>query len=175
MPDQPDLIPYRTSFYKEEWGFCTSHRQLEALEAAGGTYEVLIEPRLEPGTLTWGEYLHVGGESTDEVLISTHICHPSLANDNCSGSCAARPYSLASFPGGRRASPSPLRASSPSRSGRLPGSPPTRPALGRIKHGLVLSNVGDAGAPTYKRSRRVQYPHRSGRDPTCYARSGSPL
>src|ERR1700722_6612575 len=75
LPDQPDLIPYRTSYYKEEWGFCMSHRQLEALEAAGGEYEVVIASRLEPGTLTWGEYLRVG-ESTDEVLISTHICHP---------------------------------------------------------------------------------------------------
>src|SRR5262245_25531692 len=84
LPDQPDLIPYRTCFYKEEWGFCMTHRQLEALEGAGGEYEVVIESRLEPGMLTWGEFLHVG-DSTDEVLISTHICHPSLANDNCSG------------------------------------------------------------------------------------------
>jgi aminopeptidase-like protein len=84
LPDQPELIPYRTCFYKEEWGFCMAHRQLEALEAVGGEYEVVIKSRLEPGTLTWGEYLHVG-DSTDEVLISTHICHPSLANDNCSG------------------------------------------------------------------------------------------
>ena len=84
LPDEPELIPYRTSFFVEQWGFCMSHRQLEALEAAGGDYEVVRDSRLEPGALTWGEYLHVG-ESTDEVLLSTHICHPSLANDNCSG------------------------------------------------------------------------------------------
>jgi aminopeptidase-like protein len=77
LPDQPDLIPYRTSYYKETWGFCMSHRQLQALEAAGGDYEVVIDSRLEPGEITWGEYLHKG-ESEDEVLLSTHIC-PSSA------------------------------------------------------------------------------------------------
>jgi aminopeptidase-like protein len=88
LPNQPDLIPYRTSFYKEEWGFCMSQRQLEALEDAGGEYEAVIDSRLEPGMLSWGEYLHVG-ESADEVLISTHICHPSLP-----ASCpAGRPVS----------------------------------------------------------------------------------
>ena len=83
-PDQPDLIPYRTSYYKETWGFCMSHHQLAELAKARGEYDVVIESRLEPGALTWGEYLHAG-ESSDEVLLSAHVCHPSLANDNCSG------------------------------------------------------------------------------------------
>ena len=68
LPDQPDLIPYRTSYYRESWGFCMSHRQLAALEAAGGEYEVMIDSRLEPGALTWGEYLHIG-ETADEVML----------------------------------------------------------------------------------------------------------
>src|SRR5262249_10002070 len=84
LPDQPDLIPYRTSFYKEEWGFCMSHRQLQALEAAGGDYEVVVESVVELGRLTWGSHLSLG-DSPDELLLPPHICHPSLANDNCSG------------------------------------------------------------------------------------------
>ena len=82
LPEQPQLIPYRTSYYAENWGFCMAHEQLEALP--DGLYEVLIDASLEDGSLTYGEYLH-RGETDDEVLLSAHICHPSLANDNCSG------------------------------------------------------------------------------------------
>jgi aminopeptidase-like protein len=151
LPDQPDLIPYRTSYYKEAWGFCMSHRQLAALEAAGGEYEAVIESRLEPGLLTWGEYLHKG-ESTDEVLISTHICHPSLANDNCSGLAL-----LAVL--GRELSRRRTRLSYrflfvPATIGAIAWLATNEANLGRIKNGLVINNVGDAGGPTYKRSRR---------------------
>jgi aminopeptidase-like protein len=151
LPDQPDLIPYRTSFYKEEWGFCMPHRQLEALEAAGGEYEVVIASRLEPGRLTWGEYLKVG-ESTDEVLISTHICHPSLANDNCSG--LALVTMLARELSRRKTRLSYRFVFVPATIGSIAWLATNESTLGRIKHGLVISNVGDAGAPTYKRSRR---------------------
>jgi aminopeptidase-like protein len=151
LPDQPDLIPYRTSFYKEEWGFCMPHRQLEALEAAGGEYEVLIASRLEPGRLTWGEYLRVG-ESTDEVLISTHICHPSLANDNCSG--LALVTMLARELSRRKTRLSYRFIFVPATIGSIAWLATNESTLSRIKHGLVISNVGDAGAPTYKRSRR---------------------
>src|SRR5258708_1188048 len=82
LPRQPDLIPYRTSYYKEDWAFCMTHRQLESLQDE--TYDVLIDSSLTEGYLTYGEYLHKG-ETDDEVLLSAHICHPSLANDNCSG------------------------------------------------------------------------------------------
>jgi aminopeptidase-like protein len=151
LPDQPDLIPYRTSFYKEEWGFCMTHRQLETLEAAGGEYEVVIDSRLEPGTLTWGEYLHVG-ETTDEVLLSTHICHPSLANDNCSG--LALLTMLARELSRRQTRLSYRFVFVPATIGAIAWLATNEATLGRIKHGLVVSNVGDAGAPTYKRSRR---------------------
>ena len=82
LPDQPDLIPYRTSYYARTWGFCLPHRRL--LELEPGDYEVSIDSTLEPGHLTFAELL-LEGETDDEVLISTYVCHPSLANDNLSG------------------------------------------------------------------------------------------
>ena len=86
LPDQPDLVPYRTSYYHRTWGFCLSHRQL--LELAPGEYDVVIDSTLEPGKLVYGE-LRLQGSSDDEVLVSTYICHPSLANDNLSGIAVA--------------------------------------------------------------------------------------
>src|SRR5262249_28219901 len=133
------------------WGFCMPHRQLEALEATGGEYEVVIQSRLEPGTLTWGEYLHAG-DSTDEVLISTHICHPSLANDNCSG--LALLTMLARELSSRQTRLSYRFICVPTTIGAIAWLASNEAALGRIKHGLVICNVGDAAAPTYKRSRR---------------------
>ena len=151
LPTQPDLIPYRTSYYKETWGFCMSHRQLAALEAAGGEYEVMIDSRLEPGALTWGEYLHVG-ETADEVLLSTHVCHPSLANDNCSG--LALLTVLANELIGKRTRLSYRFLFIPGTIGSIAWLATNEAHLERVKHGLVVSGVGDAGGPTYKRSRR---------------------
>src|SRR6201998_357388 len=82
IPEHPDWIPYRTSYYKENWGFCLSHNQLLALE--DGHYEVCIDATLKDGHLSYGE-CYLPGRSADEVLISCHACHPSLANDNLSG------------------------------------------------------------------------------------------
>src|SRR3712207_6634392 len=82
LPDQPDLIPYRTSYYNENWGFCLSHNDLEAIPE--GEYEVVIDSKFSEGSLTYGE-LVIPGEGDDEFIISTHICHPSLANDNLTG------------------------------------------------------------------------------------------
>ena len=82
LPDHPDWIPYRTSYYSENWGFCLSQRMLDHL--ADGEYEVCIDAQLAPGYLTYGEYF-IPGLSDDEILISCHCCHPSLANDNLSG------------------------------------------------------------------------------------------
>jgi aminopeptidase-like protein len=81
-PDQPDAIPYRTSYYSENWGFCLSHRTLESMQDAD--YEVCIDSTLKPGHLTYGESV-LPGISRDEILVSIHSCHPSLANDNLSG------------------------------------------------------------------------------------------
>jgi aminopeptidase-like protein len=149
LPDQPDLIPYRTSYYAERWGFCMAHRQLAALP--DGLYEVMIDASLEDGSLTYGEYLHQG-ETEDEVLFSAHVCHPSLANDNCSG--LALLTHLAA-----RLAPLKTRYSyrfvfAPGTIGAIAWLARNEHRVTRIRHGLVLSCVGDAGGPTYKKSRR---------------------
>src|SRR6266704_33245 len=96
IPDKPEWIPYRTSYYKEDWGFCLSHNQLLALE--DGQYEVCIDSTLQNGHLTYGDCF-LPGSSADEILISCHACHPSLANDNLSGLAVAT--FLAHFLSGR--------------------------------------------------------------------------
>ncbi len=149
LPEQPDLIPYRTSYYSEKWGFCMAHRQFESL--ADETYEVLIDLSLEDGFLTHGEYLH-RGETEEEFLLSAHICHPSLADDNCSGLAL-----LATLV--KKISRMKTRFSyrfvfAPGTIGAINWLARNEATAARIRHGLVLSMVGDGGGPTYKKSRR---------------------
>ena len=80
--DDPDLVPYRTSYWEEQWGFCMSGRQLDGLP--DGDYHVVVDATLDEGSLTSGE-LTIPGSSDDEFLLSTYVCHPALANDNLSG------------------------------------------------------------------------------------------
>ena len=149
LPDKPDLIPYRTSYYQERWGFCLAHRQLERLEE--GDYEVVVDSTLEPGHLSWGE-LFLPGEVDDTVLFSTHVCHPSLANDNLSGLgvCAQLAARLADVE--RHYSYRFLFI--PGTIGSITWLAQSREAAGRVRHGLVAANLGDGGAFHYKRSRR---------------------
>ena len=84
MPEQPEWIPYVTSYYKERWGFCMSEKQKQTL--TDDEYEVLIDSTLEDGSLTYGELI-LPGETQDEILITTYLCHPSMANDELSGPC----------------------------------------------------------------------------------------
>jgi aminopeptidase-like protein len=153
LPDQPDLIPYRTSYWAENWGFCLPHRVAAAL--SDGDYEVLIDSTLADGTLTYGEYLHQG-ESEDEFLLTAHICHPSLANDNCSG--LALLTILAEHLRGLRTRLSYRFLFSPGTIGPISWLATNEDNVGRIKHGLVVAGVGDGGGPTYKKSRRGDCP-----------------
>ena len=149
LPDKPEWIPYRTSYYAERWGFCLSQRQLEALP--DGEYEVCIDSSLEPGSLTYGE-CYLPGESTDEVLITCHVCHPSLANDNLSGiSIAAH---LAQYLSRLALRYSYRLLFIPGTLGSITWLARNEPIVPRIRHGLVLACLGDAGPLTYKKSRR---------------------
>jgi aminopeptidase-like protein len=151
LPDQPDVIPYRTSYYSRTWGFCLTHRQLLSLEP--GEYEVVIDSSLEPGYLTYAE-LPVEGVEPDagEVLISTYVCHPSLANDNLSG--IAVTALLARELASRRLRHTYRFLFAPGTIGPLAWLHENRERLDRIRHGLALSCIGDTGNLTYKRSRR---------------------
>jgi aminopeptidase-like protein len=149
LPDQPDWIPYRTSYYAENWGFCLTHRQLSSL--ADGLYRVVIDSDLEPGHLSYGELL-VPGETDDTVLFSCHICHPSLANDNLSGIAVAT--MLARHVQTLRPRHSYRFLFIPGTIGSLTWLARNEDSVGRITHGLVLSCLGDSGGMTFKQSRR---------------------
>jgi aminopeptidase-like protein len=149
LPDQPDLIPYRTSYWSETWGFCLTHNQAAALP--DGDYEVLIDSTLHDGALTYGEYLHRGA-SEDEFLLTAHICHPSLANDNCSG--LALLTLLAGHLRRQRTRLSYRFLFSPGTIGPITWLARNEAGARRIVHGLVVAGVGDGGGPTYKKSRR---------------------
>lgn len=149
LPDYPDWIPYRTSYYQENWGFCLSHNQFLGLKEK--EYEVCIDSSLEEGHLTYGEYV-VQGATEDEFLISCHVCHPSLCNDNLSGitltTYLARYLSTVS-----------LRYSYrflyiPGTIGSITWLALNEDKVFLIKHGLVVACVGDAGKSSYKKSRQ---------------------
>ncbi|TPJ76696.1 DUF4910 domain-containing protein [Mesorhizobium sp. B2-6-2] len=149
IPEQPDLIPYRTSYYAERWGFCMSHNLLTSLPE--GRYRVHIDSELRQGALTYGEYVH-GGTSDREFLLTTHICHPSMANDNCSG--LALLTVLAGKLRARQTRYSYRFLFIPGTIGSLAWLAANEDRIPRIDHGLVVSCVGDGQGPTYKRSRR---------------------
>ena len=149
LPEQPDLIPYRTSYYSEAWGFCMPHEELQALEE--GEYVVRIDSSLEPGSLTYGE-CYLPGETEAEILISCHCCHPSLANDNLSGIAMAT--RLAEHLQGLSLRYSYRFLFIPGTIGSIAWLALNEDRVGRIEHGLVVTCVGDPGPPTYKRSRR---------------------
>jgi aminopeptidase-like protein len=149
LVEQPDLIPYRTSYYAEDWGFCLTHQALQALPE--GDYEVCIDSTLEPGHLTYGECV-LPGETTDEILVSVHSCHPSLANDNLSGMAVAAVLARHLSAVSRRHTFRFLFI--PGTIGSITWLALNEASARRIRHGLVLSCLGDPGRSTYKRSRR---------------------
>ncbi len=148
LPDQPDLIPYRTSYYRETWGFCLPHRQLESLP--DGEYQVVVDTELLAGHLSYAELL-LPGEEPSEILFSAHVCHPSLANDNLSGIAVS--VALA-----RHLARQPRRLSyrfvwAPGTIGAITWLAQHREEARRVEGGLVLACLG-AGSWHYKRSRR---------------------
>jgi aminopeptidase-like protein len=150
LPDQPDWVPWRTSYYAERWGFCASQRLVDGLPE--GDYEVCVDTTLADGHLTYGEHL-VEGRTDEEVLVSCHVCHPSLANDNLSGIAVATRLARRLAEGGRpRYNYRFLFA--PGTIGAITWLAGNEDRLGRVRHGLVLACVGDPGGFTYKRSRR---------------------
>jgi aminopeptidase-like protein len=149
LPEQPTLIPYRTSYYSEAWGFCLRHDALESLP--DGDYEVFIDSTLDDGHLSYGEHV-VPGELTDEIIVSCHICHPSLANDNMAGVAVA--VELA-----KRLAASKQRYTyrfifAPGTIGAITWLARNFERVERIRGGVTLACAGDRGSLTYKRSRR---------------------
>ncbi|MEU0462440.1 DUF4910 domain-containing protein [Amycolatopsis sp. NPDC006131] len=145
LPDRPSWVPYRTSYYSPAWGFCLAQETLDALPE--GDYEVRIDSTLADGHLSYGEHV-VPGQIADEVIVSCHICHPSLANDNLAGVAVAIALAKALV--------------NPWYTYRFLFMPGTIGAItwlahndvARVKHGVVLACAGDRGDLTYKRSRR---------------------
>jgi len=149
LPEMPDWIPYRTSYYSENWGFCLTQRQADRL--TDPAYRVVIDTTLGPGHLTYGE-LAIRGASEEEFLFSIHSCHPSLANDNLSGMAVATRLAQRLMEKPRRLTYRFLFI--PGTIGSLAWLAGNEALVPRIGHGLVLSCVGDAGPVTYKQSRR---------------------
>ena len=148
LPEYPEWIPYRTGYYKETWGFCLSHKDLVTLQDE--EFDVCIESTLQEGSLTYGEY-YLRGNSPEEILISCHICHPSLCNDNLSGiglaTILAKHLSRLSLKYSYRF------LFIPATIGSITWLCLNEARVSRIQHGLVLANVGDSGHITYKKSR----------------------
>ncbi|MDH5725133.1 MAG: DUF4910 domain-containing protein, partial [Nitrospira sp.] len=150
LPDHPEWIPYRTSYYKENWGFCLSEKQLLELRKEE-EFDVVIDSSLRSGSLTYGE-ICLPGENLEEILLSCHVCHPSLCNDNLSGIAVA--VSLAQTMAARSRRYSYRFLFIPGTIGSITWLARNEQQVSRIKHGLVLTGVGDAGNVTYKKSRR---------------------
>ena len=148
-PGNAEWIPYRTSYYSRSWGFCLSERQLT--ELGTGPFEVVVDSTLEPGSLTYGE-LFLPGEVEDEVLLTTHICHPSLANDNLSGVVVLTELAEVLAKTAHRLSYRVLFI--PGTIGSLAWLAANESAVSKITAGLVIACVGDSGPITYKRSRQ---------------------
>lgn len=149
LPGQPDVIPYRTTYYQRDWGFCVPHVALSAFSV--GEYEVLIDADLDPrGSLTYGEFI-LPGHVPDEIYFSCHVCHPSLANDNLAAVAIA--IELAKFLASEPRHYSYRILFAPGTIGTIAWLARNAWARGRIIGGLVLALLGDSQKLTYKRTR----------------------
>ena len=148
LPEHPDWIPYLTSYYKEQWGFCMTHRQLEQLK--DGEYEVVVDSSLEDGSLTYGE-LFLPGKSDEEIIFSTYLCHPSVCNDNLSGVVLLT--KIAGLLANKERKYSYRFLFIPETIGAITWLAQNEGKVSKIKAGLIATCVGDVGISTYKRSR----------------------
>ena len=152
LPDYPDWIPYLTSYYKEDWGFCLSHNQYNMLEE--DIYEVVISSNLKEGSLTYGE-LYIEGKLKEELLLTSYICHPSLCNDNLTGPCvlAFLAKELIKLKEEKNLKYSYRILFIPETIGAISWLSANEDKVPNIKCGLVLTCVGDPGNSTYKKTR----------------------
>lgn len=149
IPDQPELIPYRTSYYSDNWAFCLPHTIRESLP--DGRYKAYIDSTLADGSLSYGELL-VPGQSDEEVLVYSHVCHPSIANDNLSGLAVTTWWAKHLLEtGGNRLSYRFVWG--PGTIGSITWLAQNRDSLHKIRHGLVAVLLGRPGAFHYKCSR----------------------
>lgn len=148
IPEKPDLIPYVTSYYLENWGFCMAHNQFVNLKE--GDYHIVIDSKLDNGNLTYGEYL-IPGKSEDEILLSCYVCHPSMCNDNLSGVVLLT--MLAKYLQSFKNNYSIRFLFIPETIGAITWLNNNEDNITKIKHGLVATCLGDSGSLTYKRTR----------------------
>ncbi len=151
IPEIPDAIPYITSYYKENWGFCLTHNEFQTLPQSG-TYRVFIDSSLEPGNLTYAQSV-LKGSTDEEVIFSTYLCHPSMANNELSGPLAAAflYQQIAAIPN-RRYTYRFLFA--PETIGVIAFLAKHGETLKKnLRAGYVLTCCGDSGNFTYKRSK----------------------
>jgi aminopeptidase-like protein len=149
LPQHPEWIPYRTSYYKEAWGFCIAHRQLQAMTEQ--QYRVRIDSTLTAGALDFGEVV-VRGETAEEFLITAHVCHPSLANDNLSGIAIAA--WLAKLLSGQKPRYTYRFLFAPGTIGSIAWLATSAQTASRVKHGIVAALLGRPAPLTYKKTRR---------------------
>ncbi len=160
LPEHPDWIPYRTTYYKRDWGFCLTHNRLLSLKE--DNYKVVIDSTFEKGSLTYGEFF-IQGQSEHEVLFSTHICHPSMCNDNLSGIAVMTMLAkylndLYEKNSSRKLFYSYRFIFIPATIGAITWLAKNEEKVKNIKFGLVTSLLGDSGNFTYKKSRRIDTP-----------------
>jgi aminopeptidase-like protein len=150
LPDHPDWIPYRTAYYARTWGFCLTHAQLEAL--GPGPFQVMIDTSLAPGELSYGELVIPGDSGEQEVVISAHVCHPSLANDNLSGIVIATELAKALLAAERRRYTYRFLLA-PGTIGSITWLSQHANVWPNIRHGIVLTGLGGGGELVYKKTR----------------------
>ena len=149
---QPDAIPYRTSYWAPRWGFCVRQHVVDDLRD-DEQYEVVVDTELVDGSLSFASAV-LRGTTEDEILVSAHVCHPWLANDNLSGNIVALAvWQILGVTGPHRHRFRLLL--SPGTVGPIAWLAQNREATSHIRHGLVLTNLGDHHGFTYKRSERA--------------------